>query len=88
MQESYFDTQETFEKLNEKREARLKEEATNVKEVIKSLIDQKASNDNAEEGKTVQLLRGLAFSDDPLSDEFMKRLTKLINMDNFGDLTK
>lgn len=59
-----------------------------ISKVIKDLIDTKASGDNEEQGKLVQLLRGLAFSDDPKSDEFMKKLTGLINDANFGSLAE
>lgn len=64
------------------------EEAVDVKKVIQDLIDTEASDDNEEQGKLVQLLRGLAFSDDPISDKFMKKLTDMISDANFGDLTK
>jgi len=64
-----------------------KDEAVDVGKVIQSLIDAKPSEDNADQGKIVQLLRGLAFSDDPKSTKFMKKLTSLISNDNFGDLT-
>ena len=67
---------------------KLQGEAVDVGAVIKSLIDAKPSDDNAEQGKIVQLLRGLAFSDDPKSTKFMKQLTDLISDANFGDLTK
>jgi hypothetical protein len=63
-------------------------EAVDVGKVIQSLIDAKASGENEDQGKIVQLLRGLAFSDDPKSDAFMKKLTGLINDQNFGSLTK
>jgi len=63
-------------------------EQVDVKGVIQSLIDTEASDDNEKQGKIVQLMRGLAFSDDPISDKFMKRLTDMISDKNFGDLTK
>lgn len=63
-------------------------EAVDVKKVIKDLIDTEASDDNEQQGKIAQLLKGLAFSDDPTSDEFMKRLTDMISKSNFGDLTE
>ena len=63
-------------------------EAVDVGAVIKSLIDAKPSDDNAEQGKISQIVKGLAFSSDPKSTVFMKRLTSLINDKNFGDLTK
>jgi len=63
-------------------------EAVDVGKVIQSLIDAKPSDDNEEQGKIVQLLRGLAFSDDEKSTQFMKKLTDLISDKNFGDLVK
>lgn len=65
-----------------------KNEQVDVKKVIQDLIDAKSSDDNSDQGKIVQLMRGLAFSDDPISDKFMKKLTDLINDANFGDLAK
>lgn len=46
----------------------------NVQKVIKALINTKFSGSNEEQGKAVQLLRGLAFSDDPVSNKFMQKL--------------
>ena len=63
-------------------------EASDIGKVIRDLIDTKASDDNKEQGKLVQLLRGLAFSDDPKSNEFMKKLTSMINDQNFGKLAE
>lgn len=51
-----------------------KNEAVNVKEIIKELIDTSFSGDNASQMKAVQLLKGLATSDDPESNAFMKKL--------------
>ncbi len=65
-----------------------KKKSANIKDAIKALISAKASDDNEDQGKIVQLLRGIAFSDDPKSDVFMKKLTAMINDENFGDLTK
>lgn len=45
-------------------------------EIIKELIDTDFSGSNDEQGKAVQLMRGLAFSDDPVSNKFMKALDK------------
>jgi hypothetical protein len=59
-----------------------------IKNVIQSLISAKASDDNEDQGKIVQLLRGIAFSNDPKSDAFMKKLTSMISQENFGNLTK
>ena len=44
--------------------------------VIKELIDTSWGGSNDEQGKAVQLLRGLAFSDDPKSNKFMSALDK------------
>lgn len=63
-------------------------EAVDVSKVIQDLIDTKSSDDNEEQGKLVQLLKGLAFSDDPKSDQFMKKLTDMISDQNFGSLVK
>ena len=43
-------------------------------EIIKELIDTSWGGSNDEQGKAVQLLKGLAFSDDPASNKFMKKL--------------
>lgn len=54
---------------------------------IKSLISTKFSGSNEEQGKAVQLLRGLAFSDDPASNKFMKALddfTSKLNPEDFA----
>lgn len=49
-------------------------EAVDVSEIIKELIKTSWGGSNEEQGKAVQLLRGLAFSEDPKSDAFMKDL--------------
>jgi len=54
----------------------LTEKEVNIKEIIKELIDTSWSGDNEKQGKAVQLLRGIAFSDDPTSNKFMKALDK------------
>lgn len=76
---------DTFSQLSE---ARKVSEEADVKKVIKDLIDQKPSDDNKEQGQTVQLLRGLAFSDEKEATAFMKKLMELISTENFGSLTK
>jgi len=70
------------------RAQRILGEKVDAKEIIKTVIDTESSDDNAEQGKLVQLLRGLAFSDDPASTKFMKKLTDMINDKNFGEFTK
>jgi len=52
---------------------RIKEEV-NVKEIIDEIIDTNWSGSNDEQMKAVQLLKGLATSEDPLSNKFMKAL--------------
>lgn len=47
-----------------------------IQSIIKALIDTNFSASNEEQGKAVQLFRGLAFSDDPMSNKFMKALDK------------
>ena len=63
-------------------------EAVDVKEVIKALIDAKPSDDNKDQGAFSQMIKGMSFSDDPLSDKFMMKLMELISTENFGDLIK
>ena len=46
---------------------------------IKALVDAKPSKDNAEQGKFVAILKGLAFSDDPKATNFMAKLMKDID---------
>jgi hypothetical protein len=45
-----------------------------AKEAIKSLIETNWSGSNEEQGKAVQLLKGLAFSDDDIANKFMKKV--------------
>jgi hypothetical protein len=52
------------------------EEAVDPKAIIKELIDTGWSGSNEEQMKAVQLLKGLATSDDPASNAFMKKLDK------------
>ena len=47
-----------------------------VKQVIKDLGDTNWSKDNEAQMKAVQLLKGLALSDDPKANEFMKAVDK------------
>jgi hypothetical protein len=51
-------------------------EAVDVQKVIKELIDTGWSGSNESQMKAVQLLKGLATSDDPASNAFMKKLDK------------
>lgn len=52
------------------------DEAADVQKIIKELIDTGWSGDNESQMKAVQLLKGLATSDDPMSNKFMKALDK------------
>ena len=51
-----------------------KEEEVNISKIIKDVIETKWSGSNEEQMKIVSLLRGLATSDDPLANKFMKAL--------------
>lgn len=50
------------------------EEAVDVKAIIKEVIDTDWSKDNDQQMKVVQLLKGIATSEDPMSNKFMKKL--------------
>jgi hypothetical protein len=54
-------------------------EGVDVEKVIKTLVDTKPSNDNSEQGKFVELMKGLAFSDDPKATAFMSKVMKRID---------
>ena len=47
-----------------------------VGQVIDTLINTSWGGSNEEQGKAVQLLKGLAFSDDPKANKFMQALDK------------
>lgn len=51
-------------------------EKVDAKTIIKELIDTSFGGDNKSQMKAVQLLKGLATSDDPASNAFMKKLDK------------
>lgn len=51
-----------------------KNEEVDVMKIIKDLIDTNFSGSNEEQGKAAQLFKGLAFSDDPRSNKFMKAI--------------
>ncbi len=63
----------SFEKIYEEK---IKNKKVDVDAIIKELIETSWAGSNEEQGKAVQLLRGLAFSDDPKSNAFMKALDK------------
>lgn len=48
-----------------------------VVSIIKELGETDWGKDNDAQGKAVQLMKGLAFSDDPMSNEFMQALSKV-----------
>lgn len=50
------------------------EQKVDVKTIIKELVDTDFGGSNEDQAKGIQLLKGLAFSDDPLSNAFMKKL--------------
>jgi len=55
------------------------EKKTDVPKLIKAFIDTNWSKSSADTGKAVNLLKGLAFSDDPKAKKFIKDLDKLSN---------
>ena len=60
--------------------------ATDVKKIIKDLIETDFSGSNEEQGKAAALFKGLAFSDDPAANKFMKKIdeyTSSLNVDDF-----
>ena len=52
------------------------DEAVDAKKIVKELINTSFGGDNESQMKAVQLLKGLATSDDPVSNKFMKALDK------------
>jgi hypothetical protein len=48
-----------------------------AQKMIKALINTNFSGSNDEQGKAAALFKGLAFSDDPASNKFMKKLDEL-----------
>lgn len=64
---------------------RVKEADVDVEKVIKDLIDTNWSKDKDSAGKAVQLIRGLVYSDDPMSTKFIKDLDKKTNEMNIED---
>ena len=62
------------------------DEGGDAHKAIKALIDTKFSGSNDEQGKAAALFKGLAFSDDPASNKFMKKLdefTSGLNAEDF-----
>jgi len=58
-----------------KSESVIMDKKTDVQKIIKVLGDTDWGNDNEAQMKAVQLLKGIALSDDPMSNEFMKALS-------------
>lgn len=52
------------------------DEAVNVQSIIKEVISTDWSKDNESQMKVVQLLKGLATSEEPASNKFMKAMDK------------
>jgi len=66
------------QKIEIKEESTQIDEQVDIKKIIKDLVDSDLSSTNEQQGKFSQLIRGLAFSKDPLSNKFMKGLDSLI----------
>lgn len=65
------------------------EEKVDVKKVIKELIDTGWSKDNKSQMKAVQLLKGIALSDEPEANAFMKKLDTFTSKSaDLADLVK
>ncbi len=54
------------------------EAGVDIQKVIKALIDTDFGSDDAEQAKAAQLFKGLAFSKDPKSTEFMKAVSDAV----------
>lgn len=46
---------------------------------LKALADAKPSDDNKDQGKFAELIKGMAFSDDPKATAFMKKLMSTVS---------
>lgn len=62
-----------------------KDKDPKVQKMIKDFIEIDWSKDQDSAGKAVNLLKGLAFSDDPMAEKFIKDLDKLSNTMNVED---
>lgn len=62
-------------------------EKEETKRAIQSLISTNFGGSNEEQGKAVQLMRGLAFSDDPAANKFMQALNKFTSSMDPSDYT-
>jgi hypothetical protein len=54
------------------------QEKADVKKIIKDIVDKDLSGSNEQQGAFAEMIKGLAFSDDPLSNEFMKKVDKAV----------
>lgn len=61
------------------------DEAVNVTDIIKELVDTNIGGSDEEQFKFAQLLKGLAGSKDPKSTEFLVALSKTITKEKFKD---
>lgn len=64
------------------------DEAVDIKEIIKSVIDTNWSKDNESQMKVTQLLKGIATSDDPASNAFMKAMDDFTSSLKVEDFVK
>jgi hypothetical protein len=78
-----FDFDDLYEDLMEHQ--KVLAEGTDAKAVIKSLVDTSFGGDNESQMKAVQLLKGLATSDDPAANAFMKKLDAFTSKMSAGD---
>ena len=60
-------------------------EELDTKGAVKALADTPSSKENKDQGKFVQLLKGLAFSDDPEADKFMMKLMDMVSKEKFSE---
>lgn len=71
--------EDRFKELVAAARAMNEEKDPDVKEVIKDLIDTNWSKSQESAGKAVNMLKGLAFSKDPMAEKFIKDLDQLTN---------
>ena len=65
-------------KENQEIEVIQEQDSIDVRKIIKDIVDTDLSVSNEQQGKFSQMIKGLAFSDDPLSNKFMKEVDKMI----------
>lgn len=65
--------EELLDQMEEKT-GKEKPEAVDVKSIIKEVIDTNWSKDNESQMKVLQLMKGIATSEDPMSNKFMKKI--------------